>query len=106
MEDLILGLTILGTVLIVLGFPVHLAYFIYQFVQARRNPLKKGPYWFPLIVHLLLVGIIIIIPNFLRFAAPAKQSEAKTNLGGIYVAQTAYFSQTNTYAGGPHAFEA
>ena len=43
-----------------------------------------------------IIGILaaIAIPNFLRFQAKSKQSEAKTNLGGIFTAETAYFAKT------------
>jgi type IV pilus assembly protein PilA len=46
-----------------------------------------------------IIGILaaIAIPNFLRFQAKSKQSEAKTNLGGIFTAQTSYFSENNRY---------
>jgi len=65
--------------------------------------LKKNKKGFTLIELMIVVAIIgilaaIAIPNFMKFQAKAKQSEAKTNLGAIYVAQVAYFSNTNTYA--------
>jgi len=46
-----------------------------------------------------IIGILaaIAIPNFLRFQAKSKQSEAKTNLSGIFTAETAYFGENNTY---------
>jgi type IV pilus assembly protein PilA len=63
---------------------------------------KKGKKGFTLIELMIVVAIIgilaaIAIPNFLRFQAKSKQSEAKTNLGGIFTAQTAYFGENNTY---------
>jgi len=65
--------------------------------------LKKNKKGFTLIELMIVVAIIgilaaIAIPNFMKFQAKAKQSEAKTNLGAIYVAQIAYFSNGNTYA--------
>jgi type IV pilus assembly protein PilA len=47
-----------------------------------------------------IIGILaaIAIPNFLRFQAKSKQSEAKTNLGGIFTAETSYFAENNVFA--------
>ena len=64
---------------------------------------KKGKKGFTLIELMIVVAIIgilaaIAIPNFLRFQAKSKQSEAKTNLGGIFTAEVSYFSEFNSYA--------
>jgi type IV pilus assembly protein PilA len=47
-----------------------------------------------------IIGILaaIAIPNFLRFQAKSKQSEAKTNLGGIFTAETSWFAENNLFA--------
>ncbi len=52
-----------------------------------------------LMVVVAIIGILsaIAFPNFLRFQAKARQSEARANLAGIYVAQTSYFSANNGY---------
>ena len=48
---------------------------------------------------LLAVFVLpLAAPNFLRFQASAKQSEAKQNLGAIYSAQQDYFSKHGYYA--------
>ncbi len=65
---------------------------------------KKGKKGFTLIELMIVVAIIgilaaIAIPNFLRFQAKSKQSEAKTNLGGIFTAETAYFAEKNGFNG-------
>jgi len=65
--------------------------------------LKRSKKGFTLIELMILVAIIgiladIAIPNFLKFQAKAKQAEAKSNLSAIYVAQLAYFANSNTYA--------
>jgi len=65
---------------------------------------KKGKKGFTLIELMIVVAIIgilaaIAIPNFLRFQAKSKQSEAKTNLGGIFTAETSYFAEYNVFAG-------
>jgi len=64
----------------------------------KRN--KKGFTLIELMIVVAIIGILaaIAIPNFLKFQAKAKQSEAKTNLGAIYISQLSYFSNGNTYA--------
>ena len=61
---------------------------------------KKGFTLIELMIVVAIIGILaaIAIPNFLRFQAKSKQSEAKTNLGGIFTAETSYFSENNVYA--------
>lgn len=66
------------------------------------NKKLKKQLGFTLIELMIVVAIIgilaaIAIPNFLRFQAKAKQSEARIILSGIYTAQTAYFAEQNTY---------
>ncbi len=60
---------------------------------------KKGFTLIELMIVVAIIGILaaIAIPNFLRFQAKSKQSEAKTNLGGIFTAETAYFGEHNTF---------
>jgi type IV pilus assembly protein PilA len=47
----------------------------------------------------LLLGVVaaIAIPNFLKYTARAKQSEAKINLTAIWMAQEEYHYDTNQY---------
>ena len=61
---------------------------------------KKGFTLIELMIVVAIIGILaaIAIPNFLRFQAKSRQSEAKTNLGGIFTAQTSYFAEHNTFA--------
>ena len=63
---------------------------------------KKGKKGFTLIELMIVVAIIgilaaIAIPNFLRFQAKSKQSEAKGNLGGIFTAEIAYQGERNFF---------
>lgn len=57
----------------------------------------------PIIVFsaICLIFAAITIPNFLRFCARAKQSEAKQNLGAIYSAYQQYHSDHHTYPSAP-----
>lgn len=63
---------------------------------------KKGKKGFTLIELMIVVAIIgilaaIAIPNFLKFQAKSRTSEARTNLGAIFTGETSYFGEANTY---------
>src|SRR5512134_4000997 len=60
---------------------------------------KKGFTLIELMIVVAIIGILaaIAIPNFLKFQAKSKQSEAKTNLKAIFTAETAYFGEMNQY---------
>ena len=61
---------------------------------------KKGFTLIELMIVVAIIGILaaIAIPNFLKFQAKSKQSEAKTNLKAVLTAETSYFGEFNQYA--------
>jgi len=52
-----------------------------------------------LMIVVAIIGIlaVIAIPNFLKFQCKSKQSEAKTNLSGIFTAEKTFFGEYNTF---------
>jgi|ERR1700693_2142835 len=60
---------------------------------------KKGFTLIELMIVVAIIGILaaIAIPNFLKYQAKSKQSEAKINLKGIFTSETSYFSEANSY---------
>jgi len=60
---------------------------------------KKGFTLIELMIVVAIIGILaaIAIPNFLRFQAKSKQSEAKGNLSGIFTGETAFQGEKNRY---------
>ena len=58
-----------------------------------RNP--KGFTLIELMIVVAIIGILaaIAIPNFLKYQAKARQSEARINLGGIFVAETSFYGE-------------
>jgi len=67
----------------------------------RLRKKDKGFTLIELMIVVAIIGILaaIAIPNFLRYQAKTKQSEAKTNLGAIFTSQVTYFGEEDTYAG-------
>ncbi len=61
---------------------------------------KKGFTLIELMIVVAIIGILaaIAIPNFMNYQCKAKQSEAKTVLGNIRVAQEAYLAEYDTYS--------
>jgi len=70
-------------------------------MQLIKKKKEKGFTLIELMIVVAIIGILaaIAIPNFLRYQAKAKQSEAKTNLGGIYVSEITYKSENDTFTG-------
>jgi type IV pilus assembly protein PilA len=60
---------------------------------------QKGFTLIELMIVVAIIGILaaIAIPNFLRYQAQSRQAEARTNLGGIFVAETSFFGEQSRY---------
>ena len=61
--------------------------------------LQRGFTLVELMIVVAIIGILaaIAIPNFSKFQARAKQSEAKANLKGIYTAKHASYGEQDTF---------
>ena len=69
-------------------------------IHRKSGKKSKGFTLIELMIVVAIIGILaaIAIPNFLRFQAKSKQSEAKTNLGAIGTTAEAYRAEYDTYA--------
>lgn len=65
-----------------------------------KNKKEKGFTLIELMIVVAIIGILaaIAIPNFMRYQAKAKQSEAKANLGSIYTSEITFRAEKDRYA--------
>lgn len=100
---------VIGILVIFLSlyFPIYLVLFILRRIKAAKIGPGAGPSILSLVLYLLIIALAAAgtVPNFLKFAAKSKTSEAKQNLGAIYTCQVAYFGEEETYGGGPDALD-
>lgn len=64
-----------------------------------KNKFQRGFTLIELMIVVAIIGILaaIAIPNFTRFQAKSKQSEAKTNLKAVFTAAKSYFAERDSY---------
>lgn len=69
--------------------------------MSKAQSKKAGFSLVELMVVVAIIGILatIAVPNFQRFQAKAKQSNAKVELSAIYTTQKAFYTEYQTYHG-------
>jgi type IV pilus assembly protein PilA len=62
---------------------------------------KRGFTLIELMIVVAIIGILaaIAIPNFIRFQARSKQSEAKSNLKSMFTAERSFYQEKDRYSG-------
>jgi type IV pilus assembly protein PilA len=70
-------------------------------MNLRGAQLKRGFTLIELMIVVAIIGLLaaLAIPNFMRFQARAKQSEAKSNLKAVFTAEKSYYGDKQLYLG-------
>ncbi len=65
-----------------------------------RKMRARGFTLIELMIVVAIIGILaaIAIPNFIKFQARSKQSEAKSNLKGLFTSQKSYYQEHDKYS--------
>jgi len=76
-------------------------------INRMQRDKEKGFTLIELMIVVAILGILaaIAIPNFMRFQAKSRQSEAKTNLGAIGTTAESYRAENDSYTLTPAAAE-
>ena len=71
-----------------------------KLIRMFRSKMSKGFTLIELMIVVAIIGVLaaIAIPNFIKFQARSKQSEAKANLKAIFTAQKAFFAENDRYS--------
>src|SRR6476469_10953386 len=69
-----------------------------KFLQSLKR--QDGFTLVELMVVVAIIGLLsaVAVPNFKKYQAKAKMSEAKLQLSALYTAETSFFSDYNMYA--------
>jgi type IV pilus assembly protein PilA len=61
---------------------------------------ERGFTLIELMIVVAILGIVaaIAVPNFLRYQAQSRQSEARANLSGIFISETAFFGEQSRFS--------